>query len=112
MAFADGTAVTAKVRWINRFDGDGRTRWLHCTPLVGNDGTIGVWVVVIVDDEEDIRTRSKRRAPAVDADIRPKSSSTYLTRKPILDDLMSLSDLARSDATPADPAGIQDPDQT
>ncbi|KAJ4164204.1 hypothetical protein LMH87_005888 [Akanthomyces muscarius] len=30
----------------------GRARWLHCTPLAGSNGKVGVWMIVIVDDEE------------------------------------------------------------
>ncbi|KAM4057234.1 PAS domain-containing protein [Hirsutella rhossiliensis] len=29
----------------------GRSRWLHCTPLVGSNGKVGVWMIVIVNDE-------------------------------------------------------------
>lgn len=31
----------------------GRSRWLHCTPLTGSNGKVGVWMVVIVDDESE-----------------------------------------------------------
>lgn len=30
---------------------EGRPRWIHCTPLMGVNGTVGVWIVVIVDDD-------------------------------------------------------------
>ncbi|KAM3491375.1 hypothetical protein MY3957_005317 [Beauveria namnaoensis] len=30
----------------------GRPRWLHCTPLAGANGQVGVWMVVIVDDND------------------------------------------------------------
>lgn len=50
-AFAEGRGVTAKVRWVSRGDEQGKNKWIHCTPLVGNQGQIGVWMVVIVDDE-------------------------------------------------------------
>ena len=75
-AFSEGQSVTAKVRWLNvshkapkserqkpstsaleaRTEREGpelpgRPRWLHCTPLVGASGTVGVWMIVIVDDE-------------------------------------------------------------
>ena len=33
--------------------GQGRTRWIHCTPLIGAGGTIGVWMVVMVIPDED-----------------------------------------------------------
>jgi hypothetical protein len=49
-ALAEGRGVTAKVRWITRLDEEGRNKWIHCTPLVGANGAIGVWMVVIVDD--------------------------------------------------------------
>ncbi|GAP90787.2 putative nonphototropic hypocotyl protein 1 [Rosellinia necatrix] len=42
----------------------GRNRWIHATPLLGVDGTVGVWMVILIDDEE------KRRglgAPPVEA---------------------------------------------
>ncbi|KJZ77223.1 hypothetical protein HIM_03544 [Hirsutella minnesotensis 3608] len=29
----------------------GRPRWLHCTPLVGSNGKVGVWMIVIVDED-------------------------------------------------------------
>jgi len=80
-AFAKGRGVTAKVRWVvgsvkstgavdeagSATTGAGtgaatanvtpaqlgRDKWIHCTPLTGSHGEIGVWMVVIVDDERD-----------------------------------------------------------
>jgi hypothetical protein len=45
--------VTAKVRWVSgrSTDGEGSPRWVHCTPLLGKNGTVGVWMVVIVDEQ-------------------------------------------------------------
>ncbi|KAF3760246.1 hypothetical protein M406DRAFT_12285, partial [Cryphonectria parasitica EP155] len=67
-AFATGQSVTAKVKWIAgsglRYTASsgsggaattaavGRPRWIHCTPLLGADGGVGVWMVVIVNDED------------------------------------------------------------
>jgi hypothetical protein len=51
-AFAEGRGVTAKVRWVSKGDEQGKNKWIHCTPLVGQNGQIGVWMVVIVDDEK------------------------------------------------------------
>ncbi|KAJ9615748.1 hypothetical protein H2200_001825 [Cladophialophora chaetospira] len=51
-AFAEGRGVTAKVRWVSKGDEQGKNKWIHCTPLVGQAGQIGVWMVVIVDDEK------------------------------------------------------------
>lgn len=52
-ALADGRGVTAKVRWVTKLDIEGRNRWIHCTPLLGNNGAIGVWMIVIVDDDKE-----------------------------------------------------------
>ncbi|EDN97709.1 hypothetical protein SS1G_12563 [Sclerotinia sclerotiorum 1980 UF-70] len=66
-AFADGRGVTAKVRWVTKDDLEGRPRWIHCTPLIGSNGAIGVWMIVIVDDEASQHTSKRYRlAPAVD----------------------------------------------
>lgn len=40
---------------------DGRPRWIHCTPLTSTAGTVGVWVVVIVDEENEATERAARR---------------------------------------------------
>ncbi|KAJ8065684.1 hypothetical protein OCU04_006356 [Sclerotinia nivalis] len=66
-AFADGRGVTAKVRWVTKDDLEGRSRWIHCTPLIGSNGAIGVWMIVIVDDEASQHNSKRYRlAPAVD----------------------------------------------
>lgn len=63
-ALADGRGVTAKVRWITKSDPEGRSRWIHCTPLIGSNGAIGVWMIVVVDDE--ISGKRYKQAPPVD----------------------------------------------
>jgi hypothetical protein len=66
-ALADGRGVTAKVKWVSRMDPEGRNRWIHCTPLLGNNGSIGVWMIVIVDDEQSQPTNKRfKEAPPVD----------------------------------------------
>lgn len=40
---------------------DGRPRWIHCTPLASTTGAVGVWVVVIVDEESEASERTLRR---------------------------------------------------
>ena len=66
-ALADGRGVTAKIRWLTtRGDTEGRNRWVHCTPLIGSNGAVGVWMVVVADDEDSVPSRRFRVAPAVD----------------------------------------------
>ncbi|KAL8929588.1 MAG: hypothetical protein Q9172_000384 [Xanthocarpia lactea] len=62
-ALAEGRGVTAKVRWVSRADEEGRNRWIHCTPLVGSNGQIGVWMVVLVDDDQGLSRRWKQAPP-------------------------------------------------
>lgn len=65
-ALAEGRGVTAKVRWMTKADEEGRNKWIHCTPLLGINGQIGVWMVVIVNDERPhTRTMGGRQAPVV-----------------------------------------------
>jgi len=68
-ALAEGRGVTAKVRWLSRPDDDGRNRWIHCTPLLGGNGQIGVWMLVVVDDEQEDLKRS-RQAPPVPSNMK------------------------------------------
>lgn len=65
-ALADGRGVTAKVRWVTKTDVEGRNRWIHCTPLLGVNSAVGVWMVVVVDDDRDTLGRKIRQAPAVE----------------------------------------------
>lgn len=60
-ALASGTSVTAKVSWLpnssdkdeNQYvSGEGKPRWIHCTPLLGSDNKVGVWMIVVVEEEE------------------------------------------------------------
>ncbi|KAI8938064.1 hypothetical protein NX059_005736 [Plenodomus lindquistii] len=78
-ALADGSrGVTAKVRWLphavpdldNSYE-EGRPRWIHCTPLLGASGAVGVWMVVLVDEKDHSQpVRRFRQAPPVSSDIR------------------------------------------
>ncbi|ORY02453.1 hypothetical protein BCR34DRAFT_81245 [Clohesyomyces aquaticus] len=76
-ALTDGSrGVTAKIRWLSTAsasvdpDGDqGRPRWIHCTPLLGQNGSVGVWMIVLVNDEKDQGpVRKFRQAPPVKSD--------------------------------------------
>ncbi|KXT18988.1 hypothetical protein AC579_8755 [Pseudocercospora musae] len=76
-ALAEGRGVTAKIRWLSRPDedgeGEGRPRWIHCTPLLGHSGAVGVWMIVLVDEEGSIAGTSSgrrfRQAPPVSSNI-------------------------------------------
>lgn len=75
-ALSQGQGVTARVKWLRKkmshhrnastdkssvestsgeqepeSESEGRMRWLHCTPLVGSNSKIGVWMVVLVDED-------------------------------------------------------------
>lgn len=80
-ALGDGTrGVTAKVRWLSHAVPDlescyeeGRPRWIHCTPLLGQSGAVGVWMVVLVDEKDASQpARRFRQAPPVSSDIRAR----------------------------------------
>lgn len=64
-ALGEGRGVTAKIRWLTRADvdgeGEGRPRWIHCTPLFGHSGAVGVWMIVLVDEEASLGQASGRR---------------------------------------------------
>ncbi|EMD00802.1 hypothetical protein BAUCODRAFT_61939 [Baudoinia panamericana UAMH 10762] len=58
-ALSHGTGVTAKISWLtNPTEGksatglEGKPRWIHCTPLLGSDERVGVWMIVMVENEE------------------------------------------------------------
>ncbi|KAH7418134.1 hypothetical protein BKA64DRAFT_189948 [Cadophora sp. MPI-SDFR-AT-0126] len=87
-ALADGRGVTAKVKWVSKSDLEGRNRWIHCTPLIGSNGAIGVWMIVIVDDEASTSADKRfKMAPPVD----PKFGRSIPAHK---DDTGSLRDFA------------------
>ncbi|KAH7346450.1 hypothetical protein BKA65DRAFT_276990 [Rhexocercosporidium sp. MPI-PUGE-AT-0058] len=75
-AFRDGASVTAKVLWLpkNTHAGDrGRgpaevkPRFIRCTPLLGNDDRVGVWMVILVPvDGEPMHNSYGRRDPIYD----------------------------------------------
>ncbi|EAU32011.1 conserved hypothetical protein [Aspergillus terreus NIH2624] len=51
-AFMCDRSVTARIKWVTRYSPEGRNRWVHCTPLRASNGKVGVWMVVIVDDDD------------------------------------------------------------
>ncbi|KAJ3491892.1 hypothetical protein NLG97_g5504 [Lecanicillium saksenae] len=44
----------------------GRSRWLHCTPLAGANNKVGVWMIVIVDDDESLSRPMGVVAPPIE----------------------------------------------
>lgn len=71
--------MTAKVRWVSKTDEEGRNKWIHCTPLVGVNGQIGVWMVVIVEDEKSKKWVGTRQAPAVPTPDRSRTPAAMRT---------------------------------
>jgi len=107
-ALTEGRGVTAKVRWISgRYGDEGRVRWIHCTPLLGHNGALGVWMVVLVDDDASAPVRRFRPAPPVAADIAtsrprphdPETDSTHLVNAIHVSDRPN--DYAKQTAAPA-----------
>lgn len=84
-ALGEGRGVTAKIRWLARPDedgeGEGRPRWIHCTPLLGHTGAVGVWMVVLIDEEgsrESISANRRfRTAPPVATSIDRSANSDF-----------------------------------
>lgn len=89
-AFEKGDSVTAKVMWLpqgrpqdsNDIDGNGgsrpgsrhggghmqqqgvsRARYISCTPLLGSDDQVGVWMVVMVENEQVTGSLPSRHLP-------------------------------------------------
>lgn len=79
-ALGEGRGVTAKVRWVSKHEDEGRNRWIHCTPLYGSNGQIGVWMIVLVDDEASKAVRRFREAPPVSRNIGARAPSQQATR--------------------------------
>ncbi|KAJ5888628.1 PAS-associated C-terminal [Penicillium taxi] len=52
-AIQQGRSVTARIKWVTRTNSEGRNRWIHCTPLYASNGQVGVWMVLVVDDDEE-----------------------------------------------------------
>ena len=62
-ALEAGQKVTAKIQWLSQVSGDGQGRWIHCTPLISASGLIGVWMVILVDDDEEPRVSHEQSLP-------------------------------------------------
>lgn len=77
-AFQSGESVTAKITWLPAGRGDendysrpgsrggsdiGHTRYISCTPLLGSDDRVGVWMVVMVENEQVTGSLPSRTRP-------------------------------------------------
>ena len=82
-ALANGTGVSAKMCWLSRPDangeGNGSLRWLHCTPLLHHSGAVGLWMIVLVDEEGSAVTRC-RQAPSIARNIGVVENEMYRQR--------------------------------
>ncbi|KAL2069580.1 hypothetical protein VTL71DRAFT_14259 [Oculimacula yallundae] len=75
-AFRDGASVTAKVLWLpksthvgerGRGPAEIKPRFIRCTPLLGSDDRVGVWMVILVPvDGEPFNSSYGRRDPMYD----------------------------------------------
>ncbi|KAK6504983.1 hypothetical protein TWF481_006916 [Arthrobotrys musiformis] len=89
-ALSDSRGITIKVRWLSKLEEQnpnkneflGRERWLHCTPLFDANGAVGVWMIIVVDDDSNPETISHHEydisdLPGLDLGLerRPISSS-------------------------------------
>lgn len=84
-----GQSVTAKVKWNSGpkkvpsqqpTDGSiphvaNRNRWIHATPLLGRNSEVGVWMVVLVDEEKDGIGNLSSKAPSSVAKGSTRSAS-------------------------------------
>jgi PAS domain S-box-containing protein len=82
-ALTRGGGVTAKVTWLTSSSGadveSGKIRWLHCTPMLGSDERVGVWMVVVCDDEK--ISGSLRRDTSWGGFAAPEGAQRFSTSK-------------------------------
>jgi len=58
----------------------GRSRWIHTTPLLGVNGAVGVWMVILVDDETADWENEREKGKAVVPPVQPSSTLTMRGR--------------------------------
>lgn len=69
-AFRNGVPITERVTWMPRSSHTSpsdnerrRHRWIRCTPLLGNDDRVGVWMIIIVPvDSNAIQDHEERHS--------------------------------------------------
>ncbi|KAK6345350.1 hypothetical protein TWF718_007268 [Orbilia javanica] len=104
-ALSNSRGLTIKVRWLSKLEEQnpkkneflGRERWLHCTPLFDANGAVGVWMIIVVDDDSNLETISHHEydisdLPGLDLGIerRPISNSTESYRLSTSTDISKL----------------------
>ncbi|KAK7943801.1 Hisactophilin c49s mutant phototropin phy3 fusion protein [Apiospora aurea] len=60
----------------------GRSRWLHCTPLLGANGKVGVWMIVLVDDDSTLSLRGGGGGGDVNSSSGPSQQQQHLPARP------------------------------
>ena len=74
-----GRKVTARVQWISKPAQNIRSRWIHCTPLLGVNGLIAVWMVILVDDiEEEEKSQAQLPVKPLASNETPTSPAEVL----------------------------------
>ena len=108
-AFAGGHGVTAKVRWMSTPHSEGRVRWIHCTPLIGSNNAVGVWMIVLIDEESEPTGKKGKDAPPIDGRLR-KTSAAMQRERPYADkdDTLSLAGYINSTKTHNDEIDAHD----
>ena len=75
-----GRKVTAKVQWLSKGSPKSRARWIHCTPLLGINDAVGVWMVILVDDEDDNEAREAQEVAASDVSGGKRLDPKYMAQ--------------------------------
>ncbi|KAF2858525.1 hypothetical protein K470DRAFT_251119 [Piedraia hortae CBS 480.64] len=68
-AFTQGRGITAKVKWLTRprpGSSGMKHRWIRCVPLLNAAGVVGVWIIIVVDDDSCVAVRAFKDPPPVD----------------------------------------------
>ena len=73
-----GRKVTAKIQWLSKGTRKSRARWIHCTPLLGINDAVGVWMVILVDDEGEDEAKEAQDIPASNVFSTKRLDPNYL----------------------------------
>ena len=74
-----GRKVTAKVQWLSKSVSNSNTSWIHCTPLLGVNDSIGVWMVILVDADADDDNRTDPEVLEPQARTAGRTGGNYTT---------------------------------